>query len=687
MGGPTRESRLRFIRIVRTIAAKELRESFRDRRTLFLMIFLPILLYPVLLLLMTQVAVMQQSKLAEQRSRVAYRGAPADHPLLEYVAQDDRLEVAPLEQAAGADAHLGEDIDLIVDLSEAPPGLTLEGTSRVRLEFTSIEDASRQAAERVEARLERWRESEVARRLAAYQLSTSVVEPVAWERVDRSRSSERGGYALGMILPMLVIATVLLGAYYPAVDLTAGEKERGSIQTLFTAPVSTFEIVTGKYVAVLLIAMVSGMANLLSLALIFGQNLFVSADLFEQIEVDLSLSAGTIALLFLNIVLIGVFFSALLLTVAVLAKSYKEGQTYLAPVYLACFLPAAVASMPGFQLTPQLALVPAFNVTLLMREVMVGSATLESIFLVIASTAVFTTLTLVAAAKLFAQEQTILGERGSLKLFARPAPGQGAERPTLGQGLAWYGVVLILLFYVGGALQSRQPQLGLLATLWVVVLLPTLGFARFFRLDLKATFHLRAPAKRMVLAAVLLGSSAWVLVALANAWLDAHVLRAPPELFEAMAGVFGGPESWLDWVWLLFLVAVSPAICEEALARGVVFSSLRQRVAPWVLVLGTGFLFGLLHLNLFRLFGTTALGVVMGLLVYKSGSIWTSVIFHGLNNGVALVAVALLADHWAIAEAGDLPMALVLAASVMAAVGLALLALERSPWRSGAEGG
>ena len=79
-------------------------------------------------------------------------------------------------------------------------------------------------------------------RLESHGLSPTVIRPVDHLLVDRSAPSQKGGYTLGAILPILVIATVLLGAYYPAIDLTAGEKERGSIQTLFTAPITPFEI-------------------------------------------------------------------------------------------------------------------------------------------------------------------------------------------------------------------------------------------------------------------------------------------------------------------------------------------------------------------------------------------------------------------------------------------------------------
>jgi sodium transport system permease protein len=660
-------------RIVKVIALKEIKEAFRDRRTLFLMVFLPILMYPLLLLLITQVALIQQEKLEEQTSRVGYLNADADHPLITYLSEDERLDLVWIQGGEGSRSGT----DAVVDLQGWEGLQSLEGTVAVPITYESVDEASRQAADRIEALLLAWSAMETRRRLEERGLHESIIRPLELKLNDTSAPEERGGYALGAFLPMLVIATVLIGAYYPAIDLTAGEKERGSIQTLFVAPIGSFEIVAGKYLAVLSIAMVSGMANLLSMALLFSHNLFLSG---EMGDFDFSISLSTILVLFFNIVLIALFFSALLLTVAVMARSFKEGQNYLAPVYLVCFIPAIITQLPGIEINEQLALIPAINVTLLMKSVLVGEARIDMMFLVTASTLLFTTLTLIIASKLFAQESVILGERASVGLLTRPAAA--SKRPTTSEGLAWYAVMVVLLFYGGSVLQVKYAEWGLLATLWLVVLLPTVGFSRFLRLDFRETFALRRPPLRGFLAAVILGVSAWVVVAAANFWIEEHIFSTPARLAEEMAAFFPEPTDLFSWIWLMLLVAVSPAICEEALCRGFLFSSLRDRIAPWALILLTGLLFGVLHLSLYRLFGTTMLGIVLGLLVYKTGSIWTAVIFHALNNGIA----ALLMFTMPALSATDatIPTSWLLAGVGGVLVGLWLL-LTGPTWRAATE--
>ena len=659
------------------IAKKELRESLRDRKTLFLTIFLPILLYPVLMLIVSQVAVMQASKLEEQTSNVGYAGAAENNPLIDSLSLDERLE---LTEIASDDIGLGIaglDVDVLLDLTQWS-GQGEYPTETVVLHFHSVVDSSRQAMERVEENLVIWSDVEVARRLQQQNIDESFISPLNVESIDDSPPAQRGGYALAAILPILVIVTVLLGAFYPAIDLTAGEKERGSIQTLFTAPISTFEIVTGKYLAVLVIAMITGLANLASIALLFGQNLFLSSDVLG--DIDFNISAPVILALLVTIFLMALFFSALLLTAAVLAKSYREGQSYVTPVYLICVIPSLVAQMPGFELTAKMAMIPAVNLTLLMKGVLVGGVTIEQFFAVVASTLIYTGLVLVAASKLFGQESVVLGERGDLKLLARRTPGLGRSQPTIGEGIALFGVLFVVLFYVGPLLQSRDLHWGLLGTEWLLILGPTVLLVWYLRLDLKGTFSLAPPKLRLAGASVLLGASAWIVVAWLNTILFEQTnIQAPPELVEELTRLLT-VQSVTGMVWLIFVISITPAICEEVLFRGFIFSSMRDRVAPWALVLVTGLLFGAFHLSIFRLFGTTALGVIMGLLVYKSGSIWTSVIFHAINNAMAVVAFSVSSTLLA---QGVFPTWVIGLGGAGTAVGLALVFMTKSPWAKG----
>ena len=616
-----------------TIAAKELRESLRDRRTLFLMVFLPILLYPALLLLVSQVAMVQAEQLEEQTSRVGYFGATVENPAVAALGTHPWIELRALSPTESLPSEV--DVDAYVDLSNwrTPPDPALSQDAVVH--FESVVEESRLAVDRIEEVLEAWADDELQRRLAEHDLAPAFANPSDHELVNHSDTSTQGGYVLGSLLPIIVIITVLMGAYYPAIDLTAGEKERGSIQTLFTAPISSLEIVGGKYVAVVGIATISGSANLISMARVVGQNLILSEELAE--ELDLTISVPVFGALLLNMFLMALLFSAVLLAVAVLARSFKEAQTYITPVYLICLVPAMIAQLPGFEYSPGLGLVPGVGAILLMKSLLLDGVAAEPMFLVGASTVVYTLAVLVVAARLFGQEQVIIGERGSFRIITPPSEIVPRPQPGPGEVLAWYCVAFVLLFYVGSNLQLWHPQLGLALTLWVVLLAPTVGLAVYLKLELRETFHLGRPSAVALVGALLLGVGAMFLVNAANGVIDRFILETPPELAEEMARFFPEPERAVDWVLLLLLVAVSPAICEEALFRGFILSGLRDRVPDWQVIVATGVMFGLFHLSVYRMFGTAVLGMAMAWIVLRTRSIWPAVVFHAVNNGLAVV--------------------------------------------------
>ncbi|MBU6162141.1 MAG: ABC transporter permease subunit [Myxococcales bacterium] len=701
--------------IVGIIARKELLEALRDRKTLILMILVPILLYPALLLLITQVAAVQQQQLESNASWVGVLGGTETHPLVRSMRADPDLDVhllpdeVPAEvfdaeptaatppdaasqgvaqpdaaappagsadtavgstaatSGSGVDADEGSsaaladplafandrnrdptefdrqlaavhmDAEVFVYLNDWPD--TLEQLpGNIAFTYRSIDEASRLATERVEGNFERWSSQETLARLEAANVPIDTLRPVRVLRTDLANTEQRGGFLLGALLPLFIIMTVLMGALYPAIDLTAGERERGSIQTLFTAPISPVEILTGKYLTVLIISLISGMANLLSLTLVFSQGMLLEPQLAERF--DFGLSPGDLFGLFLCIVLIAVMVSAVLLAVAAVAPSFKDAQSYVTPVYLLCLIPATLAQMPGFTYTPTLALVPAVNIVLLMKQVLIEGLHLSSLLPVATSSLAYAAIILVLAARMFADESLVTGTGKGFAMLMPRRDIKPAAWPAASDAIVWFCVAFILMYYVGAVIQTRSPQLGLIATLWGVLLLPTVLIAIRLRLNFRQTFQLnRAPWQGWT-AALLMGLGASIVLSLGIHWLESTFLPMSDdmkqEMSRQMAEFFPKPENALQWASLLFIGAFSPAICEELLFRGFILQGLRGSVRPWVAVVVTAVLFGLLHMSIYRLAGTTALGVIMGFLVLRTGSIYPAMLFHFVNNALAL---------------------------------------------------
>jgi len=129
-----------------------------------------------------------------------------------------------------------------------------------------------------------------------------------------------------------------------------------------------------------------------------------------------------------------------------------------------------------------------------------------------------------------------------------------------------------------------------------------------------------------------------------NHFIELHLLPTPDGLAQEMERFLGRPESPGEWLWLLFVIAVSPAVCEELLFRGFLLASMPEQTSERVRILVVGLAFGVFHLSVYRLFGTAALGMLMTFVAIRSRSILPAMWFHFLNNAAAVVLYARFGD-------------------------------------------
>jgi sodium transport system permease protein len=201
----------------------------------------------------------------------------------------------------------------------------------------------------------------------------------------------------------------MVGATYPAMDLTAGEKERGTIETILSSPVSRTHLVLGKFFMVLLAAMASAALALASMGFSFAlaNKLFQDLGAENAIHFLRALTLGDGLVMFVMVLPVAVFFSAAQLAIALFAKSFKEAQTYLTPLMFLVLLPAMASVAPGLELNPTLALVPILNTSLVSKEIISGTYHWQYIGLIFLSSSVYAAVALAAAVKLFQREDVL----------------------------------------------------------------------------------------------------------------------------------------------------------------------------------------------------------------------------------------------------------------------------------------
>jgi sodium transport system permease protein len=627
--------------VVWLVYKKELRETLRDRRTLIVMVLLPLALYPLVGVGVSQWVGAQQAAREEQPSRVGVAGRP--WPSLEAALRAKTIRTAPAAAGTARDRALRDgSLDLVLTVPEgAEARLAAEGTVELGLLYDETRDSSSLARQRVLdllARLERQIRSE---RLRARSLPPSLVAPLRTVERSTARPREVGAHLLSGVLPMLVVLMVLLGAFYPAIDLTAGEKERGTLETLFTTPAPRGALVAGKFLTVATIATLTGVLNLgsigLTVALGFGSALR-AAGITSSLVPWSALALTAVAL-----IPSALFFAALTVAVAAVARSFKEAQNLLTPVYLVCVLPAMVAQLPGFSLTPLTALIPVVNVALLARDLISGRVQLLPAGVALLATLGYALVALRIASLIWRSERMLFAPERS-RGGERRSPRRSYPQPAEAAFLLLAVMALILL--VGNPLQARGLVSGILITEWGLIALPVIALLRLGRLDASTAIGLRGASPRALLGALLAGLSAWYLVGVLVESVQQRLLPIPRELLEEIKRTLftGSRPLAVD----LFALALSPAICEELLFRGVLLRASWRADAsggearpgllrtPSAVVLN-GLLFALFHLSIYRFLPTFILGAVLAFCAIRSGSILPSMLFHLLNNGAAIL--------------------------------------------------
>jgi sodium transport system permease protein len=624
---------------------KELRETLRDRRTLAVMILFPLVVYPLVSLLLTEVIAGKQTAGEARASRVAIvttAGTSADPVALAQVRAVLGVKGSGITLAAPTTtgpvpsapplSEIGADrLDAIIQLSAAAsPGVA----ARVRVYFDETRETSEKAHERVEALLSAVLAPGCTR---TYQVVASSIAP----------KSKIGGYVLSKILPLIVVVMTMLGAFYPAIDITAGERERGTLETLLSSPVRRFDLMTGKVLAVTALATLTGVLNIASMSLTVAEGAKL-AGAGQALTIPWARTAATL----LTVVPAAFLFGAVMVAIGAMARGFKEAQTLLTPVYLLCFTPSVIASTADLRLAGLALLIPGTNLTLLARDLMLGQARLGGAAIVVGSTLFYGAIALSFAARLYDSERLLastdaelaglgpwirhlLGwdKTGGAGSVTTPSASPKAE-PSPGDAIGLFGVAFVLWFFVFTWLQRWRLIPGLLLSQWGGFLGLVWIYGRLNHRRLREVLHVRRPNLWTVAGATMLGLSGWVILgALAD-----RVLPPPAHLIEEMRKLIRPADGERPLIVSLFALALTPAICEESLFRGPILRGFQGRFSAPAACLLTGVLFGILHGDIWRFVPTSLLGALLSWVALSSGSIVPSMLIHFINNG-ALVAL------------------------------------------------
>jgi sodium transport system permease protein len=614
------------------VAGKELRETLRDRRALAIMVLFPLVVYPLLSLLAVQISASRDQARQARPSRVAVvDGTPADRQLVEALLRDQAVPFS-LVDGDVSDVARGR-LDALVQLHGA----------RADIAFDASRDDSRQAADRLEERLATLRPPNCALR---FSIDRHSVAP----------QTQVGGYLLSKALPLLLVLMVLMGAFYPAIDATAGERERGTLETVLSSPIARFDLLLGKVLAVGLLAAASGVINLASMS----ATLIQAAKIAEP-SAAVPMPWSRLVSATLVIAPAAFLFASAFVAMGALARNSKEAQNLLMPVYLLALASAVAGTLGEFSLQGVAAWIPVMNITLLARDLLLGRASVLGVALALGSTALWGTLALAGAARIYTSERLVDPGPRSRSRAREPLP------PSAGQALVLYAFAFILLYFLWLPLERRALALGLLVADWAGLLGLVVVFAWLVRQPVRDVLRVRRAPTRAWLGAALIGLGAWAAVSALSQWIN----PAPKEMLEQMRRLL--IPSGRSLLATLGLVALTPAVCEEALFRGPILRGLRSQLSPAASVVITGLLFGLFHLDFARILPASLLGVLLSFIALESGSILPAMLAHFINNAILVVLSYYRWDERLENVSGVWAVAPIVASLVFTSVGLALV--------------
>jgi sodium transport system permease protein len=282
-------------------------------------------------------------------------------------------------------------------------------SARVDILYYEGDIKSEIATGRLESFFKDLRQRTIEERLTARNLSANLIRPFEVARENVAPPEKAGAAVFAGLIPYLVILLCLTGAMYPAMDLTAGEKERGTMETILTSPVSRTHLVLGKFLTVLTASIATAALAVASMFLSTRYARYVLGDVPPEAAAQLHMviDPKAVAAVFTMVLPIAVLFSAVLLAISVFAKSYKEAQSYISPLMIVVILPAVASILPGVELNARLALIPILNTSLVSKEIVSGTYHWNYIALIFGSSCFYAALALFTAVKLFQREDVL----------------------------------------------------------------------------------------------------------------------------------------------------------------------------------------------------------------------------------------------------------------------------------------
>jgi sodium transport system permease protein len=382
---------------IAAIYRKEMLDTIRDPRALISIVLVPLLAMPVIFLVLNRFLSSTGKKADEETATISVQNAGRLPGLLNALA-GTRFKLAP-----------SSDLKAAVEKKEIAAGvepvIQPDGTTQVVIYADLTRPASQIAASKIRTALDTFKENSISLKLLELHVPESILEPFTVKRVNIAPAAKMAGSFWGSILGYAIVIFMFSGAMYPVIDMTAGEKERRTLEVLLSSPAGRNEIIFGKLMAATTSVLVTAALTMASMVCSF--RLFQTGDAAtRQMAGHVLLNAHNIAMIAVALLPLAVLSASLMLAIALFAKSSKEAQSYLTPLIMVSMFPIMLGFTP-IQFTPALALVPLLNVCQLIKEIMVGDFNRASFAVTMLANSAYAALAFFAAVRIFKNERVL----------------------------------------------------------------------------------------------------------------------------------------------------------------------------------------------------------------------------------------------------------------------------------------
>ncbi len=388
-----------------TIASKEFLDTLRDRRTLIMMIIVPILLFPIVFTLINRLQSSGMAREQEKSLQVGLISRDAGNDLVAFLEGREDMTIHYLENAEEVTHKIRQDelqVGIVIEEGFSRQ-LELLQSGTVRVMYSAAKLTVKNRIDRI---LQLYVDKKLLSRVEGQGYDQSFMKPVELVPVNVATSQEVMGKMAGGFLPYNFVIFCFMGGMYPAIDLFTGEKERKTLETILTTPVSRLEILIGKMLVIVSSGILSAVLAILGLFVAFQLTADMPAMITEVVSDMLNIRFVLLTLLML--VPLTVFFAGVMVPITIYSKTFKEAQSMLTPFTFLIIFPAMIGLLPGIELTALTAIIPIVNISLATKEILADTIQLPFLLLTVVSLFTYASLAVGFCVKWFGNESNVL---------------------------------------------------------------------------------------------------------------------------------------------------------------------------------------------------------------------------------------------------------------------------------------